>query len=172
MPGIRISNVFELLAASSPFSEYADKLMLFGQFVGSWDIDSTWYDPGGSSRKGTGEWHFTWILGGRGIQDVLFASGTPSHQFGTTLRCYDAALDAWHVSWMQPYSGEFVHLVGRKVEDRIVQEGVGSDPRRRERWSFTDITPNAFLWLGEVSFDNGATWALEQEMRARRRVRS
>lgn len=162
-------DVFSLLAASGPFEENADKLMLYGQFVGSWDIDATWYEPSGGSRKGKGQWHFAWILGGRGIQDVLFLSGAPRHEFGTTLRCYDVAVDAWHVSWMQPHGGEFVHLLGRKVGDRIVQEGVGSDPVRRERWSFTDITPDSFLWLGEVSFDEGVTWFLEQEMRAIRR---
>jgi len=163
-------DVFNLLAASGPFAEYAEKLMLYGQFVGSWDIDATWYEQGGGRRKGKGEWHFSWILGGRGIQDVLFAAGAPPHQFGTTLRCYDIAVDAWHVTWMQPYGGEFVHLLGRKVGDRIVQEGVGSDHRRRERWSFTDITQDSFLWLGEVSFDDGVTWFLEQEMRAIRRT--
>ncbi len=92
-----------------------------------------------------------------------------AHQFGTTLRCYDPTQDAWHVTWMQPFGGEFVHLVGRKVGDRVVQEGAGSDPRRRERWSFTDIASGSFLWLGEVSFDDGTTWFLEQEMRANRR---
>jgi hypothetical protein len=66
--------VFDLLAATRPFTEYADKLTLYGQFVGSWDIDATWYEREGGQRKGTGEWHFAWILGGRGIQDVLFAS--------------------------------------------------------------------------------------------------
>jgi hypothetical protein len=79
-------------------------------------------------------------------------------------------MDAWHIAWMQPASGEFVHLLGRKVGDWIVQEGIGSDHRRRERWSFTDITPNSFLWLGEVSLDDSVTWSLEQEMRAIRRA--
>jgi hypothetical protein len=127
-------DIFDLLVASGPLAEYAEKLMLYGQLVGSWDIEATWYDQAGGRRKGKGEWHFAWILGGRGILDVLFAAGSPPHKFGTTLRCYDPARDAWHVIWMQPYVGEFVHLLGRKVGDRIVQEGVGSDDRRRERW--------------------------------------
>ncbi len=79
-------------------------------------------------------------------------------------------MDAWHITWMQPYGGEFVQLIGRKVGDRIVQEGTSSDPRRRERWSFTNITKDSFVWFGEVSFDDGATWFLEQEMRAIRRI--
>jgi hypothetical protein len=161
-------DVFQWIAASGPFADYADKLMLFGQFVGSWEIDSIWYEPDGNRRSGKGEWHFRWILGGRGIQDVLFPSGAASHQVGTTLRCYDVALGAWHASWMQPSSGEFAHLLGRKVGDGIVQELLGLDPPRRERWSFTAITSESFVWLDEVSLNDGVTWSLQQEMRARR----
>jgi hypothetical protein len=167
---MKTTDVFSLLTASGPFAEYVEALMLFGQFVGSWDIESTWYEQDGGQREGKGEWHFAWVLGGRGIQDVLFRAGAPPHQFGTSLRCYDAATDVWHVTWMQPHGGEFVQLVGRKAGDRIVQEGTSSDPLRRERWSFTDITKDSFVWLGEVKFDDGATWFLEQEMRAIRRA--
>jgi hypothetical protein len=163
-------DVFNLLSASGPFTEYTEKLMLYGQFVGAWNIDATWYEANGRFRKGKGEWYFNWILGGRGIQDVLFASGSSPHQFGTTLRCYDVDQDVWVITWMQPYGGEFVHLLGRKKGDRIVQEGIGTNAHRRERWSFSDITPDSFLWLGEVSFDEGHTWFLEQEMRATRRL--
>lgn len=169
---MRQKDVFERIAASGPFADLSEKLMLYGQFVGSWDIDATWYEPGGLRRTGKGEWHFQWILGGRGVQDVLFACDAPPDQFGTTLRCYDREMDAWHIAWMQPAGGEFVHLVGRKVGDRIVQEGVSSDPRRRERWSLSEVTASSFLWTGEVSFDDGLTWVLEQEMRAVRQVES
>ena len=162
--------VFDLLVADEPFHDYADKLMLFGQFVGVWDVAATWYDHGTVQRTDTGEWHFTWILGGRGIQDVLFATGVPSQQFGTTLRCYDPASDTWHVCWMQPAGGEFVHLQGGAVGDAIVLEGTGTDARRIERWSFLDITHDSFLWRGGVSLDQGVTWLLEQEMRAHRRA--
>ena len=160
--------VFKLLEADEPYQEYEDKLMLYGQFVGSWKMDATWFDPKGGQQHGKGEWHFAWVLGGRGIQDVLFAEGAPSHQYGTTLRCYDPALDAWHITWMQPYGGEYVHLTGRKIGDRIVNEGVGSDSNRRRRWSFSEITPDSFLWRGEVFLDESNSWFLEQEMRGTR----
>lgn len=165
-------NVFDLLAASGPFIEYAEKLMLYGQFVGAWDIDVTRYIKGGKSTKEEAKWYFNWILGGRGIQDVFYAAKAKPHQYGTTLRCYDSIMDAWHVTWMQPYSGEFVHLLSREIGDRIVEEGIGSDYLRRECLSFTDITPDSFLCLAEVSSDHGATWFLEEEMRAVRRTKS
>ena len=83
--------------------DYTEKLRLYDQFVGSWDIEATWYDQAGGRRKGKGEYYFAWILGGRWIQDVLFAAGAPSDHFGTTLRCFDPAFDAWQITWMQPY---------------------------------------------------------------------
>ncbi|HET7012210.1 MAG TPA: hypothetical protein VFI11_15655 [Anaerolineales bacterium] len=161
------SPVFDLLRADGPFPEHAARLATFGHFVGSWDIDGIWFQADGSRRTGRGEWHFAWILGGAGIQDVLFAAGGAPHQYGSTLRCYDKAIDAWHLAWMQPASGEFVNLIGRAVGDRIVCESVDPPPRRR--WSFTDITPDSFRWTGEVSYDEGASWFLEQEMSAIRR---
>src|SRR5512140_1433402 len=101
-----MTDAFELLRGDGPYAPDAEKLMLYGQFVGSWDIAATWFTPDGETRHVTGEWHFAWILGGRGVQDVLFASTHERHQYGTTLRCYDAEQDAWHVTWMQPYGGE------------------------------------------------------------------
>jgi len=143
--------------------------MLYGRFVGSWDVDATDFEGDGSSRRRRGEWHFAWVLGGRGVQDVLYAVGSPPELFGTTLRCYDAERDIWHVSWMAPAGGEFVHLVGRESEDGIVQIGQGPDPTRVERWTFSEISDDAFLWRGEVSYDGGDEWTLVQEMRAARR---
>lgn len=158
-----------LVGAAGPASEHAEKLMLYGQFAGSWDIECTWYEPEGSTRIASGEWHSGWILGGRGVQDVLFPSGAARDHYGTTMRGYDAATDTWHICWMQPWGGEFVHLVGRAVGDRIVQEVEEPDAGRLERWSFTEITPRSFIWLGEVSFDGGLSWLVEQEMHAQRR---
>jgi len=158
-----------LVGAVGPAPEHAEKLMLYGQFVGSWDIECTWYEREGSARTASGEWHFGWILGGRGVQDVLFPSGASHDRYGTTIRGYDTASDTWHICWMQPWGREFVHLVGRAVGDRIVQEVEGPGPGRLERWSFNQITPRTFIWLGEVSCDGGLSWFVEQEMRARRR---
>ncbi|HXF37403.1 MAG TPA: hypothetical protein VNO17_09510 [Actinomycetota bacterium] len=158
-----------LLLASGPFDADRDRLMLYGRFVGSWDVEATWFADGRPRARNMGEWHFQWILGGRGVQDVLFRAGSPAHSFGTTLRCYESGAGVWHVVWMQPASREFVYLLGWEADDGILQEVQGLPPGRRERWRFTEITPVSFRWLGEVSHDGGATWILEQEMRARRR---
>jgi hypothetical protein len=93
---------------------------LYAPLIGSWEIEATWYDTNGETRHGRGEWHFEWILGGLGVQDVLFAIGSAPHEYGTSIRTYDSTLDAWHVVWMQPASGEFVALVGYGQNNGIV----------------------------------------------------
>lgn len=162
-------SVFELVAADGPHPAQREKFMLYGQFVGSWAIEAVWFMADGSRPTARGEWHFAWALGGRAVQDVLFAENAPADEYGTTLRGYDHAADRWHITWMQPASGEFTHLIGQKVGDRIVQESINDGSPRRKRWSFCDITPSSFLWLGEESADTGATWRVVQEMRATRR---
>jgi hypothetical protein len=166
------SEVFSLLAAEGPIEELADKLMLFGRFVGAWEVELTNVAPDGTRSEQVGEWHFAWALGGRGIQDVLFEKGAPPDRRGTTLRAYDDRIDAWHVTWVGPVWHEFVNLVARAEGDRIVLEGTGTDPAELKRWSFNEIKDDSFLWRGEVSLDGGETWTLEQEMRARRRPAS
>jgi len=59
------------LAASGPDVDYAEKLMLFGQFVGDWEVDFTVYGPDGTREIERAEWHFGWVLQGRAIQDVF-----------------------------------------------------------------------------------------------------
>ena len=161
-------SALSFLEASAPYPEYAARLMLYGQFVGSWRVASTWLEPSGLTRHAQGEWHLGWILGGRAIQDVLFRVGAARDSYGTSLRCYDRVRDVWHIAWMQPSGSEFVQLVGRQIGDRIVQESRSVDSKRLERWSFTEITTKSFVWLGEVSFDQGLSWTLEQKMEATR----
>jgi hypothetical protein len=159
----------DLLAADGPAPELAEELMLFGRFVGAWDVEMTEYAEDGSTRVREGEWHFGWVLGGRAIQDVLFEKGAPADRRGTSLRAYDADVEVWHVTWMSPAGGEFVHLIARETPSGIFQEGRASNGSLA-RWTFSDITDDAFTWTAEASPDGGGTWRLEQRMRARRRV--
>jgi len=49
----------------------------------------------------------------------------------------------------------------------VVQVGARPDGTPT-RWSFTEITPDSFRWLGESLKPDGRTWMLEGEFRARR----
>ena len=155
--------MLEALAASGPHPEHASELMLFGQLVGSWDIEATLLDPDGGRRELRGEWHFAWVLEGRAIQDVLISpplgereGGERSFDYGTTLRFYDREADAWQITYVTPVGREVHHLIARQVGEEIVLEGTRPDCDL-ERWTFSQITADAFLWQGRISSDEGRT---------------
>lgn len=162
-----MSDLFAALAAGGPMGEVAGNSP-YAALIGSWDVQSSWYDPDGTRRRAQGTWEFAWILGGLGVQDLLGKKDAPIEECGITIRCYDAAIDAWRVTWMAPRGGEFVSLTGRQVGDEIVHEGSAFDGSSLERWTFSEITSDTFRWRGESSRDDGDTWRLDQEMECRR----
>jgi hypothetical protein len=160
----------DILHADGPAPDLADKLGLYGRFVGSWEMEVVRYQPDGKTLKGNGAIHFGWVLSGRAIQDVWIAprrdSGFPPQMFGTTLRIYDPGIDAWHIIWSDPAKQYYSRQTGRADRDDIVQ--IGTDARGENvRWRFTEITPDSFHWIGERSTD-GQTWQTEVEFFARR----
>jgi hypothetical protein len=173
------NSFLDALGADGPAADRAGKMELYGWLVGSWDLDVTQFPEDGSKRRRNGEWHFGWALEGRAIQDVWIVpprgelrrgdAAANVNSYGTTLRVYDPIIDAWQVQWTDPVTQNFLRMIGRKQGDDIVQLGARPDGKLI-RWSFTEITPNSFRWLGEISADKGATWRLNVEFSARRVV--
>ena len=170
--------MIELLAARGPLPEYADRLIVFGRLVGSWDIDARYFDRNGEvTRERRGEWHFGWVLEGRAIQDVIITppldeqrrTGAPVREYGTTLRAYDPRTDTWRVTYVAPVFGATVNLVAREAGNEIVLEGTGPDGKQL-RWVFSDLTEETFRWRGYESDDGGRTWFMDEEMHLRRRA--
>jgi len=60
-------------------------------------------------------------------------------------------------------------MIGRDDGDDIVQTGTRPDGQLM-RWSFREITSSSFLWRGEISADNGASWRVNTEFTAKRRA--
>ncbi len=74
----------------------------FGKLVGSWQID---YVEGNGSRTIKGEWHFSRVLEGMAIQDVIIL---PDYEYGTTLRIFNPHTRAWDVAY--GYAGKIIRL--------------------------------------------------------------
>lgn len=153
------------LGADGPNDALKEKLALFGQFVGDWDIVEARYpQPDGSVVVRRGKVQFRWILDGLAIQDIWSVLDEKSGRYfpaGTTVRYYDSAIDAWRSAWISPMQGEMQTFIGRKVGDRLVLELQNS---REERWVFSDIAPSSFKWHAERTDDDGI-WTVTETMR-------
>jgi hypothetical protein len=168
-----MNSMLDALRAEGPHPDYADELMLFGQFVGAWDLDITNMPPGGSETRVQGEVHFAWGLEGRAVVDVWIAprrslrDGATAGFYGTTIRFYDPEIAAWRSTWVAPDNGVVMAFIGRRTGDEIVLEGEFTQGTL-SRWIFSEITPTRFHWREIHSTDGGTTWTITQEMHARR----
>jgi hypothetical protein len=173
MSDVRLSSLVDALHADHPAADRADKMGLYGWLIGRWTIDAIYHLNEGTIRRSRGEIHAGWVLEGRALQDVWIVPARdaqradppgPGDFYGTTLRVYDPKLDAWHILWTDPLNQVYRQQIGRAHGDDIVQDETGAPVR----WSFTEITPHSFRWLGERSADGGTTFRLLLEFLARR----
>ena len=159
-----IRSFAELLHSDGPAPDRAEKMSLYGWLIGAWEMDTVVYTDDNQVHRGQGQIGFGWVLQGRAIQDVWTLDGV---FYGTTLRTYDPAIDAWHIIWSDPVRQYYTRQIGRAQGRSIVQVGKiegGADVR----WSFTEIEPGSFRWLGERSLNSGETWQLQADFRVRR----
>lgn len=169
------------LRASGRAADIPEADDLYGWLVGSWELIVRHYEPLPECVGRRGEIHFEWVLGGRAIQDLWIMPTRADRQkeenstaalqgmYGTTLRVWDAPLRAWRITWINPATGARSDLVGRRHGVDIVQ--IGTSPNGMPvRWTFANISPNSFLWRGEILEPDGRSWRLQGEFTATRRL--
>jgi len=166
---------FLVAAARSP--ELADTSDLYGWLVGSWGLEVRWYAGADVAGLGlTGELHADRILEGRGIQDVWIMPRRVDrvgprdpvrNMYGTTLRIWDPAIEAWRITWINPARNYTEQQVGRPRGNDIVQLGTRANGTLT-RWSFLERAPGSFRWIGDVLEPDGLTWRREGEFVATR----
>ena len=164
-------NFLGAFAADGPNPALADRLWLFGQFIGSWDLDVTTYVGRGTPRELQGEWHFGWALAGRAVADIWICprrtqDGSSPGEHAINIRFYDELLGAWRSTWFGPQQRLVRPFVARGIDDRIVLEG-SFEPGVTTRWTFSSITDTTFTWRNETSRD-GQSWAMAETFAARR----
>jgi hypothetical protein len=175
---VTVTGFLDVLGSAARSAEIPESADCYGWLVGSWalEVRNYWGDVRALGLKA--EAHFGWVLEGRAVQDVWILPVRAPHPqtgeidpsrrtHGSTLRVWDAGLQAWRVTWISPGTGARVDLVGRWSGKDVVQTGAlpNGTPIR---WIFSEITRDRFRWTGESLQADGHTWKLEGEFLARR----
>ena len=155
------------LGADGPHPRFKNRLMLFGQFVGDWDIVSVKSpNPSGVAFKAGGEVHFAWILDGRAIQDVWMTHDDELKKavpVGTTIRVYDPGSGVWKSTWISVIRHTVQTFIAHQFREDVILEGI-TEAAKPERWIFSEIKQDSFTWHSEESSDDGESWTLMEEM--------
>ena len=164
------------LTAPGRSPEIPEAADVYGWLVGSWELDVLYYRVDVAALQIKGEAHFERVLEGRAVQDVWImprrSERTPEldktcNMYGTTLRVWDASIEAWRITWINAVTGWRDEMIGRWHGEKIVQVGTHQNGTPI-RWIFSEITADSFRWIGEALQPDGSTWQLEGEFRARR----
>src|SRR5262245_5682356 len=163
------------LAVRGRSPEIPESADAYGWLVGSWELDIyRYWAMDVAARRIKGEAHFAWVLEGLAVQDVWIMARRSDrtanldkkmNMYGSTLRVWDPSIEAWRITWRNPAGGHHEEQIGRRSGQDVVQVGTRPDGTPT-RWTFTEITPESFHWLGEALEPDGKTWRLEGEFRA------
>ena len=151
-----MQNFFEALASECKNTALPEEFNYFEKLIGSWAID---YIESNNSISIKGEWHFSWVLEGMAIQDVIIL---PDYEYGTSLRIYNPDTHAWDVAY--GYTGKIIRLEAKKQDDMIMLTFVNDE---RRKWVFTNIENNRFQWENITVKDDGE-WDINAEIYAER----
>ena len=151
-----MQNFFEALASECKNTALPEEFNYFEKLIGSWAIDDI---ESNNSLSIKGEWHFSWVLEGMAIQDVIIL---PDYEYGTSLRIYNPDTHAWDVAY--GYTGKIIRLEAKKQDDMIMLTFVNDE---RRKWVFTNIEDNRFHWENITVKDDGE-WDINAEIYAER----
>lgn len=151
-----MQDFIEALISESKNTALPDEFNYFGKLIGSWEIN---YIEGNNSLAIKGEWHFSWVLEGMAIQDVIIL---PDYEYGTSLRIYNPDTHTWDVAY--GYTGKIIRLEAKKQDDMIMLTFVNDE---RRKWVFTKIEDYCFHWENITVKEDGE-WYINAEIFAER----
>ena len=164
-----MSDFINALVSESADSELKDKLNLFGQFVGDWNLDGVYGKGTPDEWRVHGEWLFSWILEGKAIQDIFICpsrkekiiNSHPDAEYGTTVRFYNPSKDTWDICYGG--YGYMTILEAKQIGNQIIVVNK-DDSDGLNQWVFSDIKSTSFHWQNRTSNDNGTTWRVNFEV--------
>lgn len=143
----------------------------FGMLIGEWDI--IWKENIGTKNETTqkGEWIFSRVLNGFGIQDLFIVPSReeriklnmPNAEYGTTIRMYHPEANTWEIYYT--CIGEYTRLSAEKVQDKIILTEIS---QRKMRWIFSEITEKSFHWQNWMQSDDNE-WIVRCDCIAKKR---
>lgn len=136
--------------------ELPEEYNYFGKLVGSWKID---YIDNSTSHAIKGEWHFSWVLEGMAIQDIIIL---PDYECGTTLRVYNPGTYVWDIAYC--FTGKIIRLEAKKENGLIVLTDIENN---RRKWVFAKIEENNFHWQ-DVTVKEDGEWHINFDLYAER----
>lgn len=146
----------KMLTSEGKNANLPDEFDYFGKLIGSWKID---YIDNSNSQTMKGEWHFSWILDGMAIQDVIIL---PGFEYGTTIRVFNPGTCAWDIAYC--FTGKIMRFEARKQDDIIVLTNIEDE---RRKWVFAKIEENQFHWQDIMVQDDGE-WHVNFDLYAQR----
>lgn len=151
-----MKHFFEALTSEGKHEDLPEKYDYFGKLIGSWKID---YVDTSNSSVIKGEWHFSRVLEGMAIQDVIVL---PGFEYGTTIRVYNPGTNAWDVAYC--YTGNIMRFEAEKQDNKIVLTNIEDE---RRKWVFAEIEENYFHWQ-DVTVREDGEWKVKYELYAER----
>jgi hypothetical protein len=132
----------------------------FGRLIGEWDFE--WKDHLGTKdeRCVKGEWIFSRILEGLGVQDLFICPSreerkkitVPDAEYGTTIRTYNPSTGFWEIYYC--CDKENTRLEAVKEGDKIV---LTEKEHGKMKWIFSEIEDNRFHWQNMMLIDGNWT---------------
>lgn len=151
-----MQHFMEALTSEEKNNALPEEFDYFGKLIGSWQID---YIDNSNSHVMKGEWHFSRVLEGLAIQDVIVL---PGFEYGTTLRVYNPCTHVWDVAYC--FTGKIIHLIAKRQDDKIVLTNIENE---RKKWVFVKIEDNHFHWQ-DITVKEDGKWHVNFDLYADR----
>jgi hypothetical protein len=166
VPSIATAQHGDPSAASAPSAPAEAKQHDF--LVGQWELSVKVPATSLATRlhgmpKLVGSWKAWRAFDGYGIEDELRitdASGNPV-TLVHSLRYYDRTTRQWNITSLDVYRGKVSTLTSSWGKGTMLQESRGVDQEGKPylvRARFIDITPTAFRFRQDRSYDDGKSW--------------
>ena len=117
----------QTLIARGPHPSLGDHAQTYARVIGSWTGELHNHMAKGPAVVSSVEAHFAWVLEGRAVQDTWIAPARADRAsdprallnwYGSTLRVFEPAIEAWRTVWTDPLSQLRIELVGRRQARR------------------------------------------------------